>query len=139
MDSNLLLSLQGRFQLVTGPTELLDDAGKTYSPIHAALAVFAKASYFLGSGKLRPFVSGALGGGQIRHVVTFGNLMDCGATKNQKCVDSVVAGPLLGAVGGGVMYKLSHAIGLVAASNAQVAAPKFTFNLDFNAGVAFSF
>jgi hypothetical protein len=139
MDSNFLLSLQGRFQLVTGPTEVLDERGNTFSPIHAALAVFAKASYFLGSGNLRPFVSGALGGGQIRHVVTFGNLMDCGATKDQKCVDSVVAGPLIAAVGGGVMYKLSPAIGLVAASNAQVAAPKFTFNLDFNAGVAFSF
>jgi hypothetical protein len=138
LDSSLMLSLQGRFQLVTGPTEVLAD-GRTYSPVPAALAVFAKASWFMGSGSLRPFVSGALGGGQIRHVVTFGNLQNCGATQNQKCVDSVVAGPLLGAVGGGVMYKLSPAIAIVASSNAQVAAPKFTFNLDFNGGVAVSF
>jgi hypothetical protein len=133
-----MLSLQGRFQLVTGPTEVLDN-GKTYSPIPAALAVFAKASWFFGEGNLRPFISGALGGGQIRHVVTFGNLRNCGATKNETCVDSVVAGPLLAAVGGGVSYKLAPAIALVASTNAQVAAPKFTLNLDLNAGVAFSF
>jgi hypothetical protein len=138
MSSNLMLSLQGRFQLVTGPTEVLDN-GKTYSPIPAALAVFAKASWFFGEGNLRPFISGALGGGQIRHVVTFGNLRNCGATKSETCVDSVVAGPLLAAVGGGVSYKLAPAIALVASTNAQVAAPSFTLNLDLNAGVAFSF
>jgi hypothetical protein len=115
------------------------NGGRTYTPIHAALAVFAKASYFLGSGNLRPFVSGGLGGGQIRHVVTFGNLTDCGPTQDQKCVDSVVAGPLLAAVGGGVSYRLTPAIALVVGSNATFAAPKFTFNLDFNGGVAFSF
>jgi hypothetical protein len=139
LHSNLMLSLQGRFQLVTGPTQVTHD-GKNYEPIPAALAVFAKASYFAdASGNLRPFVSGGLGGGQIRHVVTFGNLNDCGAAGNQKCVDSVVAGPLLAEIGGGIFYKLSDSLALVLASNAQVAAPKFTLNLDINAGVGFAF
>jgi hypothetical protein len=136
---DLMLSLQGRFQLVTGTTEL-DKAGKTYSPVPAALAVFAKASWFTNvTGSLRPFVSGGLGGGQIRHVVTFGNLTDCGSTSNQKCVDSVVAGPLLAEVGGGVFYKLTSAVALVLSSNAEVAAPKFTLNLDINGGIGFAF
>ena len=136
---NLMLSLQGRFQLVTGPTQVTHD-GKNYQPVPAAIAVFAKASYFASpSGNLRPFVSGGIGGGQIRHVVTFGNLNDCGAAGNQKCVDSVVAGPVLAEVGGGIFYKLGDSMALVLSSNAQVAAPKFTLNLDINAGVGFAF
>jgi len=136
---NLMLSLQGRFQLVTGTTQVTHDS-KTSQPVPAALAVFAKASFFAGwMGSIRPFVSGGLGGGQIRHVVTFGNLNDCGPSGNQKCVDSVVAGPLLAEVGAGFFYKLNDSVALVLSSNAQVAAPKFTLNLDLNAGVGFAF
>ena len=50
-----------------------------------------------------------------------------------------MAGPLLAEVGGGLFYKLSDSVDLVLSSNAQVAAPKFTFNLDLNAGVGFMF
>jgi hypothetical protein len=133
-----MVSLQGRFQLVSGPTEYAQ-SGRTYSPVPAALAVLAKASWFMGSGDFRPFVSAGVGGGQIRHVVTFSNLNDCGASRNQTCVDSVAAGPLLGQVGGGFVYRLTPALGLVLSSNAQVAAPNFTLNLDVNAGVGVSF
>src|SRR4029077_11593830 len=41
MAPGFLVSSQGRFQLVTGPTEIAD-AGHTYSPVPAALAVLAK-------------------------------------------------------------------------------------------------
>ena len=133
-----MVSLQGRFQLVSGPTAYAE-SGRTYSPVPAALAVLAKASWFMGSGDFRPFVSAGVGGGQIRHVVTFSNLNDCGAARNQTCVDSVAAGPLLGQVGGGVVYRLTPSFGLVLSSNAQVAAPNFTLNLDVNAGVGVSF
>jgi len=138
MSPGFLVSLQGRFQLVSGPTEVTD-AGRTYSPVPAALAVLAKASWFTGSGDFRPFISAGVGGGQIRHVVTFSNLNDCGAMRNQKCVDSVAAGPLLGQVGGGLVYRLTSSLGLVLSSNVQVAAPNFTLNLDVNAGVGFAF
>jgi hypothetical protein len=84
-------------------------------------------------------VSGGIGGGQIRHVVTFGNLTDCGSTGMQKCVDSVVAGPLLAEVGAGVFYKLGSSVALVLSTNVETAAPKFTINLDLNGGVGFAF
>lgn len=136
---NVMLSLQGRFQLVTGTNEFAGD-GRKHEPVPAALAVFAKASWFTSTtGPLRPFLSGGLGGGQIRHVVTFGNLNDCGPEGGQKCKDSVVAGPLLAQVGGGVFYKLGDAVALVLSSNIQAAAPKFTLNVDVNAGVGFGF
>jgi len=137
--SDVMLSLQGRFQLVTGTTGYSQD-GKQHDPVPAALAVFAKATWLTStSGSFRPFLSGGLGGGQIRHVVTFGNLTDCGSTGNQKCVDSVVAGPLLAQVGGGFFYMLSDTAALTLATNAQLAAPKFTLNFDLNGGIGFVF
>jgi hypothetical protein len=136
---DVMLSLQGRFQWVTGTTELVKD-GKSYGTVPAALAVFAKATWLTSSsGSLRPFLSGGVGGGQIRHVVTFGNLNDCGPSGAQTCKDSVAAGPLLAEVGGGIFYRLSDSAELVLSTNAQVAAPKFTLNLDVNGGVGFVF
>jgi hypothetical protein len=135
----VMLSVQGRFQLVTGTTGYSQD-GRQHDPVPAALALFAKVTWLTSTtGSLRPFLSGGVGGGQIRHVVTFGNLNDCGSSGAQTCKDSVVAGPLLAEVGGGVFYKLSDSVDLVLSSNAQVAAPKFTLNVDFNAGVGFVF
>ena len=136
---DLLLSAQGRIQLVTGPTELVDSTGRVYPPADVALALFLKASLFFGSESFRPFISGGLGGGQIRHVVTFGAYHDCGASRSQTCVDSVVAGPALAEVGAGFLYKLTSTFGIEASSNVQIAEPKFTFNVDLNAGVAFNF
>ncbi len=136
---DLLISAQGRIQMVSGPTELVDSTGHVYTPADVALALFVKASLFFGSESFRPFISGGLGGGQIRHVVTFGAYHDCGASRTQTCVDSVVAGPALAEVGGGFLYKLTSTFGLVASSNLQIAEPKFTFNVDLNAGVAFNF
>ena len=130
--------MQGRFQLVTGTTELTKD-GRSHEPVPAALAVFAKATWFAAQSGLRPFVSAGVGGGQIRHVVTFANLTDCGSSGMQKCVDSVPAGPLLAQIGGGVFYRLGESLALVFSTNAQVAAPKFTLNLDLNAGIGFAF
>ncbi|MES1210061.1 MAG: hypothetical protein ABUS79_29350, partial [Pseudomonadota bacterium] len=73
LSPNLMLSAQGRIQMVRGPTEI-DANGRVYSPAGWAFALFAKASWFFGSGGLRSYISGGLGGGQIRHVVTFGAL-----------------------------------------------------------------
>ena len=84
-------------------------------------------------------MSGGLGGGQIRHVVTFGNLTDCGASHTETCKDSVAAGPVLGEVGGGLIYRVGKTTGVVASSNLEAAVPHFTINLDLNLGVAFVF
>jgi hypothetical protein len=138
---DLMVSLQGRIQLVTGNNEFTAD-GHDHKRIPAALAAFAKATWFTStSGNLRPFVSGAVGGGEIRHVVTFSNLTNCGPVgdQNQQCKDSVRAGPLLAQVGGGVSYKLGDSLALLFGVNSQVAAPDFTLNFDINAGIGYGF
>ena len=110
LNPNLMVSAQGRIQMVTGPTEI-DVNGRVYSPASWAFALFAKASWFFGSGGFRPFVSGGLGGGQVRHVVTFDALKDCGPSRNQTCVDTVVAGPALAEVGGGLLFNIAGGSG----------------------------
>jgi hypothetical protein len=136
---DLLLSGQARIQKVSGPTEYVDPSGHTYTDAGWAFALFARATWLFGSGDFRPFVAAGLGGGQIRHVVTFSNLNDCGASRNQACVDTVVAGPALGEAGGGFFYRLNSTVSLVLSSNLELAAPKFTANVDLDGGVAFNF
>src|SRR5205085_61968 len=121
-----MLSAQGRFQYVTGPT-VIETTNHTYQPASGATALFAAATWSptAGKGSLRPFLSGAVGGGRIRHVVTLSNLKDCGPMKNETCVDTVGAGPFLAGVGGGVLYDLGQSLSLVAALNTQLGAPKF--------------
>ena len=132
----VMVSLQGRFQLVTGPTIVETDT-RTYHPATYAAAVFGAATWSPAMGPLRPFVSGAIGAGRIRHVVTISSLKDCGATRNETCVDTIGAGPFLAGVGGGLTYPLTDRLVLIGALNTQIGAPTFTFNIDIDAGVAF--
>jgi hypothetical protein len=135
---SLMLSAQGRFQYVTGPT-IVEAMGHRYKPASGATAVFGVATWSpsAGRGRLQPFLSGGLGGGAIRHVVSLSAYKDCGPARNETCVDTVAAGPLLVSAGAGLLLDLGDSVGLVAAVNTQVGAPKFTFNVDFNGGLAF--
>jgi hypothetical protein len=137
LSNELMVSLQGRFQVVSGPTIVEAPNGHTYHPATGATAIFAAGTWSPATGRLRPYLSGAVGGGRIRHVVTIPSLHDCGATRNQTCVDTVGAGPFLAGVGGGLTYDLGEHLALVVALNTQIGAPTFTFNVDLNAGVAF--
>lgn len=136
LTDELMLSLAGRFQVVTGPT-IVEANMRTYHPASYATAVFAEGTWSPALGRLRPYLSGAVGAGKIRHVVTLAQLKDCGPMRNETCVDTVGAGPFLAGVGGGVMYDLGGSFALVGAINTQIAAPTFTFNVDFDAGLAF--
>jgi len=64
---------------------------------------------------------------------------DCGSNADQTCVDTVLAGPVFVGPGAGVMFGLTSNFGLVAEVNSLLGFPKFTFNLDLNAGVAARF
>ncbi len=137
---DLLISGQGRIQIVSGPTEYVDpNTGHTYNDAAWAFALFAKATWLFGSDDFRPFLSAGVGGGQIRHVITYSALNDCGAARNQKCVDTVAAGPALAEGGGGFFYHLNSTLSLMLSSNVELAAPKFTVNVDVDAGLAFNF
>ncbi len=141
---SLLLSLQGRFQLVNGASSVKGSEveknpgackGGTCHPSTFALAVLAKATWFLGEpGVVTPFLSLAAGGGQIRHVVNVGNLTGC---PSGGCKDTVVGGPFLAGAGFGISVELSESLSLLASADALVGLPKTMANLDINLGVAY--
>jgi hypothetical protein len=132
-----MLALAGRFERVSGAT-VVEANGRTYQPATAANAVFAALTWSPGPrDRLRPFLSAEVGAGRIRHVVTLAGLMDCGPSRAETCVDTVGGGPFLAGAGGGVTFALAEHVALVAAARAQLAAPRFIFNVDLDGGVAF--
>ena len=141
LSSNLLLSVQARVQFVTGLNPGTGTCGsKPCATASTAFAGFAKATYFLGDGDFHFFFGGSLGAGTIRHVAKFPQDRSCGtATTVQNCVDTLAAGPVLVGPNLGIMYDFTKNLGLIVALNTQVGVPKFTFNLDFDAGLGIKF
>jgi hypothetical protein len=142
-----MLSVQGRFQLVTGATEVRDpncmeafdeDTGVgVCQPAKGAVAVLGKATWFVGEPKpLRPFVSLAAGFGEIRHLISISTLKDCGPEGNDICKDTVLGGIVLVGPSAGFTYGLSRNLQLVGSINTLVGLPKTTLNFDVNVGMA---
>ncbi|HVV51298.1 MAG TPA: tetratricopeptide repeat protein [Polyangia bacterium] len=137
LSPDLVLSLQLRFQLVTGTTSFTGP-GAGAAPSYA-LAGLARARWLFDDDDLHPFVGGVLGGGSIRHVASFPSVPACGSARNQTCVDSLKSGPIF--VGGtaGVLYNLTPSFALTGETNALLGFTTFTFNLDINVGIAVEF
>jgi len=136
---DVMVSVQIRYQLVTGTTDFIDSANHNHKGINYALAGFVKGTEVFGHGRLKPLVSLALGGGQIRHVVKNPMYSNCGADQKTDCVDTIAAGPFLAAAGGGILYNLTPRIALLGVANAQLGLTDFTVNLDLNLGAAYQF
>jgi hypothetical protein len=143
----LLVSAQLRFQYITGPTPEpgpASDCGSDLicSPAKSAVAFFGKASWLFGEGNFHPYAAGLLGGGYVRHVAAFPSAgKNCGTTPAamEPCVDTVVAGPVFVGGGAGFYYNLSQMFALSLGLNTYAGFPKFTFQFDFNGGVALEF
>jgi len=146
--SSLMVSLQLRYQHVTGTTDAFKN-GTDYHAANYAFAAFAKATWKFGEedSSFHPFFSLAAGAGQIRHVVTLKNaplingVTGCGTANstNQTCVDTIAAGPILLGPGGGIFYDLTDNLSLVGEADSVIGLPNFTFNVDINVGIAYGF
>ena len=135
---HLLLSLQGRFQYVTGSNDVTYN-GKTYKTSKFALAVLAKASYFLTepSARFQPFLALQAGFGEIRYPVATSPLLGCGPNGAAgSCKDTVRGGPGLLGASAGVVYMLGDSLGVYASLSGLAGVPDVAFNADFNLGVA---
>jgi hypothetical protein len=143
LTSSLMLSVQLRYQIITGTVDPYFN-GMDYKTAKYAFAAFAKATWKLGDdeGSLHPFFSLMAGGGYIRHVVTLHPMRaptGCGPMMNQTCVDTIQGGPILVGPGGGIFYDLTDSLSLVGQANAVLGFWDFTFNLDINVGLAYGF
>jgi hypothetical protein len=148
LSKDLLLSVEGRLQIISGttPVTMTDKCPTSCSPPSTAFAALAKATYFFSSGPFRPFITGGVGGGNIREVVKLTvtpaatdpvPTTHCGASGNEPtCVDTVTGGPLLFAAGAGAAYQLG-AVELLASLTSNIGVPKFMINVDLTLGVGF--
>jgi Tetratricopeptide repeat len=137
----LLVSFQFRYQLVQGATAFFATDGScgpstVCSPASYALAGFGRASWLFDLGSLHPFAGGTLGAGTIRHLATFPSEPHCGSTHTSTCIDTIASGPIFVGGTGGLLYNLSPFFALMAETNVVAGFTKFTFNFDFNLGVA---
>jgi hypothetical protein len=144
LTDSLMLSVQLRYQFITGTVPVYDSMGHEHKTANYAFAAFAKATWKLGDdeGSLHPFFSLAAGGGYIRHVVTLHPTtapQGCGQDQMQACVDTIQGGPILIGPGGGIFYDLTDNLQLVGQANAVLGFWDFTFNLDINVGIAYGF
>jgi hypothetical protein len=138
----LLLSLDGRFQIVNGTSTVVNTPScmPSCSAPSTGIAALARASWFFSPHGLRPFLSGGLGGGTIRQVVKLnlppGQPTMCGSSGTADCVDTVTGGPFLIAVGGGVFYEIGS-MALIGSLTANLGVPKVMLNIDATVGVGF--
>jgi hypothetical protein len=147
MAPNLLLSLQGRLQVVTAATEVRDPSCPdnknattglgVCAPAKGAIAILGKATWLLGQPKaFRPFFSLSAGGGEIRHLISIDKLTDCGPGRNAQCTDTVLGGVILVGPGAGFSIDVSRSLAFVASLNSLVGLPNPTVNFDLNVGLA---
>jgi hypothetical protein len=152
-NSDLLLSVQIRYEVVTGTNDIYCMGQTTgncamnpnavYKTANYALAIFGRATWkFFSEGDFHPFFSLAAGWGDIRHTVDFHRATDgniCGPSHTEACKDTIGGGPVLLGPGAGLMYELGDRASLVAQLNSTLGFPTFTFNVDANVGVAVGF
>jgi len=136
----LMLSLQGRFQAVTGTTDVYAADGRVFHTASYAAAGFFKATWLARRrGGAHPFFSLAAGLGQIRHVVTFDSLRACGPTGQEVCVDTIATGPVAVGPGAGIMVDLgAHLVGIFELDT-QLTFPAYSINLDGELGLGVRF
>jgi hypothetical protein len=144
---DLLISVQMRFQYVTGTTQQNAPAGSgdcgpdhVCTPARSAVAGFARATWLWGEENLHPYLTATAGGGYIRHVATLKNVVTCGdPAKPVPCVDTVAAGPVFVGGGAGLFYSLYDHLALTLGLNALLGFTTFTAHVDLNGGIALEF
>jgi hypothetical protein len=139
LSPTLMLSLQGRFQAVTGTNDVYAD-GRVYHTANYAVAGFMKATWTTSRpGGARPFFSLAAGVGEIRHVVRFDTLKACGPSGQEVCVDTIATGPVALGPGAGIFIDLGKHVMAVFQIDTQLTMPAYSVNIDGNLGLAVRF
>jgi hypothetical protein len=156
--SDLIFSLQGRLQKVSGATAGYspdpEDPSqvKKLSPATGAIALFGKATWLLARHqRIQPFLSPMVGLGELRHVVDIGDKRsDCGPLPDpqrgldpsdpttrpkDRCVDTLNSGPFFVGQSAGVLIQMTESMNISLSLDAIMGMSRFTLQCDANMGL----
>ncbi|HVV16544.1 MAG TPA: hypothetical protein VHH90_05010 [Polyangia bacterium] len=131
LNPDVAVSLEGRLQYIGQPSK--------YSSFGArgAISVLAKLLFYTKQNQLRFFGSVLAGGGEGFRFIVY---PDQGQKNNYTDFkDTVLGGPIVVGVGGGVYYELSKAVSAVGEIHGLAGLPTFSLVLDFNAALQVNF
>ncbi|HVV17737.1 MAG TPA: tetratricopeptide repeat protein [Polyangia bacterium] len=125
INPDMAVSLEGRLQYIGQPSEF-SKFGAT-----GAIAVLGKLSFFTKQSQLRFFGTVLAGGGDFRFIVY-------PDATHPTFKDTILGGPIVAGVGGGLYYEASKPVSLVVQLHALVGAPTVSAVVDVNAGLQFN-
>ena len=128
---DIALSLEGRLQYTGQPSQYAQFAAR------GAISVLAKLLFYTKQNQLRFFGSLIAGGGEGFRFI--GYPADGSGKPYADFKDTILGGPIIAGVGGGVYYELSKAISAVGEIHGLVGLPTFGVVLDFNAALQVNF
>jgi hypothetical protein len=123
IDPDMAVSLEGRLQWIGQPSK--------YSQFGArgAISVLAKLLFFTKQAQLRFFGSVIAGGGEGFRLVAY---PAAGQATNSDFKDTVLGGPVVAGVGGGLYYEIAKPVSFVTELHALGGFPTFSAVLDVN-------
>jgi len=127
---DIAISLEGRLQYTGQPAK--------YSSFGArgAISVLAKLLFYTKQNQLRFFGSLIAGGGEGFRFVAYPDEGQNNAYTDFK--DTILGGPIVAGVGGGVYYEMSKGVSVVGEIHALAGLPTFSVVADFNAALQFN-
>ncbi len=127
---DIAISLEGRLQYTGQPSK--------YSTFGArgAISVLAKLLFFTKQNQLRFFGSLIAGGGEGFRFVAYPDQGQNNAYTDFK--DTILGGPIVAGVGGGIYYELTKAVSAVGEIHLLAGFPTFSVVADFNAALQFN-
>jgi hypothetical protein len=133
LDPDTAISIAGRLQYIPQPAEFKDFAAR------GALSVLAKYTMFTKQKELRFFASGIAGGGEGFRFIVYPDQDPPPMEANRKNFrDTVLGGPVIAGLGGGLYYEMAHAVSFVLEVNVLAGFPTFSVVTDVNMGLQFN-
>ncbi len=127
---DIALSLEGRLQYTGQPSKYSSFAAR------GAISVLAKLLFYTKQNQLRFFGSLIAGGGEGFRFVAYPDQGQPNAYTDFK--DTILGGPIVAGVGGGVYYELTKAVSAVGEIHGLAGFPTFSVVMDFNAALQFN-
>jgi hypothetical protein len=127
------VSAQGRLQYINQASPYNKFAAR------GAISALVRAMYYSKQSQVRFYLTGMAGGGEGFRFIVPVSYKDAGTGQSVSYNDTVLGGPVVAGVGGGVYYEMARSVSLVAEVNGLAGLPTFSMVADFDVALQFNF